>query len=208
MARQILRLNELYRGFITNQRVESKLARKEGECIQDLYLHENEDSEYSDDEVPTSYDLEEVHRRSTRNRGPEPDCKTVRELLMNIQKDLKQTRKMGTTLKRDMSRFLIKEFNMSGEQDKYDKSLALTKFVWPSGIDGRASQEVAHRLKAELHKLFSAHSRVLAPVLPMYDEMSGVTRGHQEGKPRYVPPDSSWDKGNCCRFLLLAVSAR
>ena len=103
MARQILRLNELYRGFITNQRVESKLARKEGECIQDLYLHENEDSEHSDDEVPTSYDLEEVHRRSTRNRGPGPDCKTVRELLMNIQQDLKQTRKMGTTLKRDMS---------------------------------------------------------------------------------------------------------
>ena len=191
MARQILRLNELYRGFITNQRVESKLARKEGECIQDLYLHENEDSEHSDDEVPTSYDLEEVHRRSTRNRGPGPDCKTVRELLMNIQQDLKQTRKMGTTLKRDMSRFLIKEFNMSGEQDKYDKSLVLTKFAWPSGIDGRASQEVAHRLKAELHKLFSAHSHVLAPVLPMYDEMSGVTKGHQEGKPRYVPPDSS-----------------
>ena len=186
MARQILTLNRLYHGSIMNQRMESKLARKEGESLQDLYQSVGMGD--SDDESFASYGAGGAQQEYPFSGNV--DSNKVRTTLAQVQTDLKQTRKMGTTLKRDMSRFLIKEFNMSGEENKYDKSLALTKFAWPSGIDGHANQEAAHRLKAELHKLFSAHSRALAPVLPMYDEMSGATRGLSPGKPRFVPPDT------------------
>ena len=196
MARQILKLNELYLGFFKNRRIESKLAKLEAKLIHDLYL-DDQDMVSSDDGSEMSFSDCQPPSYGTKaaqqGAGSQPARPWVpsRTTLETVQTNLKQTRKMKSTLQIEMTRFIIKEFNMSGTEKEYKKSLALTKFTWPSGIVGVGNLEAAHQLRAELHKLFTVYCQTLATVLPMYDEMSGITRGFADGQPRYVPPDSS-----------------